>query len=114
MAGQHTTVFDALIRCGIDNVALFMDETAAQRIVADIVDDMFLSCMDLTFKELDDHFKTYTDPTVVQGQIRLRPGIQKNIKAIVKWTRDELRLGRDFPLIGLAISFDATRRTRSS
>ena len=51
--------------------------------------------MDLTYKELDDHFKTYYHLTVGQGQIRLRPGTRKNIKAFVQWTCNELRLGRD-------------------
>ena len=52
--------------------------------------------MDLSFKqELDEHFKTYSDLTVAQGQIRLRPGTRKNIKAFVQWTRDEIRLARD-------------------
>ena len=51
--------------------------------------------MDGTFKELDEHFKTYSDHTVAQGQIRVRPGTRKNIKAFVQWTRDQLLLGRD-------------------
>jgi hypothetical protein len=58
------TVRDAMIACGIDNVALFFDETQAQRIAEDIFGDLFTSCMDITFKELDDHFKTYSDLTV--------------------------------------------------
>ena len=33
--------------------------------------------------------------TIAQGQIRLRPGPRKNIKAFVQWVRDEIRLGRD-------------------
>ena len=89
------TVVDALIACGMDNVALFMEETPAQRVADDIFDNTFSSCMDITFKELDDYFKTYSDLTVVQGQIRIRPGTRKNIKAFVQWTRDEIRLGRD-------------------
>ena len=51
--------------------------------------------MDLTFKELHDHFKTYSEVTVAQGQIRFRPGTRKNIQTFVQWTRDEIRLGRD-------------------
>lgn len=89
------TVLNALIACGVDNVALFLGETQAQRIADDIFDDTFTSCMDVTFKELDDHFKTYSDLTAAQGQIRIRPGTRKNIKAFVQWTRDEIRLGRD-------------------
>ena len=72
-----------------------MEETQAQRIADDIFDNRFASCMDITFKELDDHFKTYSDLTIAQGQICLCPGPHKNIKAFVQWTRDEIRLGRD-------------------
>jgi hypothetical protein len=89
------TVLDALIACGVDNVTLFQNETAAQRLADDVFDDQFSTCQDLTFKELDDHFKTYWELTVQQGQIRIHPGTWKNIKAFVQWTRDKLRLGRD-------------------
>jgi hypothetical protein len=68
------TVLDALVTCGVDNVVLFQDETQAQRIADDIFDHLFTTCMDITFKELDDHFKTYADLMVTQGQIWLRPG----------------------------------------
>jgi hypothetical protein len=93
---EPSTVLHALIPCGVDNVILFMDEIQAQRVAAYIFDNMFMSCMDLAFKVMDAHFITYLDLTVVaQGQIRLRPGRDKNIKAFVQWTRDEMRLGRD-------------------
>jgi hypothetical protein len=89
------TVYDALVACGVDNVALFLNQTPATRLAEDIFDDLFETSKDLTFKELDDHFKTYSELTVQQGQIRVRPGVRKNIKAFVQWTRDEFRLGRD-------------------
>ena len=103
------TILDAMIACGVDNVILFMEESQAQRFADDIFDNVFATCKDMTFKELDDHFKTYSELNVAQGQIRLRPGVRKNIKAFVQWTRDELRLGRDPSispslLIKLAIS----------
>ncbi|KAI2507357.1 hypothetical protein MHU86_7077 [Fragilaria crotonensis] len=110
------TVVDAMVTCGVDHDGLFMDETQAQRLASDIFGDQFTSCLDITFKELDEHFKTYSDLTVAQGQIRIRPGIRKNIKAFVQWTRDELRLGRDptgspFPIIELV--GDLIRRYRT-
>ena len=96
MAANWSAFLDALIACGVDNDALFMGETQATRIAEeDIFDNIFSSCMDLTFKELDDHFKTYSDLTGAQGQIRLRPGTHQNIKAFVQWTCDEIRLGRN-------------------
>jgi hypothetical protein len=84
------TVLDALIACGVDNVAHFMDQTPAARIADDIFDYLFMSCLDISFKELDDHFKTYSKLSAAQGQICIRPGTRKNIKAFVQWTRDEL------------------------
>jgi hypothetical protein len=89
------TVLDALIACGVDNVALFMEQTQAERIAEEVFDNVFASCLDVTFKELDDHFKTYSELSAAQGQIRVRPGTRKNIKAFVQWTRDEIRLARD-------------------
>jgi hypothetical protein len=95
MADERTLLIDALIACGVDNVTLFKGETAAQRIADDILDNLFTKCKDMTFKELDDHFKTYSELSVAQGQIRVRPGMRKNIKAFVQWTRDKLQLGCD-------------------
>ena len=65
------TVLDAMILCGVDNVAMFMGETQAQRIASEIFDDSFESCMDISFKDLDERFKTYSDLTAAQGQIRI-------------------------------------------
>lgn len=93
-----------MIACGIDDQeVLFMEETPAQRIANNIFENIFTSCMDITVKELDEHFKTYSDLTVAQGQICLpHPGTRTNIKAsrtnikaFVQSTRDEIRLGRD-------------------
>jgi hypothetical protein len=95
MIDDMLTVVDAMVACGVDHDHLFMDETQAQRLASDIFGDQFSLCLDITFKELDEHFKTYSDLTVVQGQIRVRPGTRKNIKAFVQWARDELRLGRN-------------------
>jgi hypothetical protein len=97
------TVVDAMVACGVDHDALFMDETQAQRLASDIFGDQFSSCLDVTFKELDKHFKTYSDLTIAQGQIRVRPGTRKNVKAFVQWARDELRLGRDPSIIPFPI-----------
>ena len=73
------TVFDAMVICGFDHEALFMEESQAQCLADSILDYLFTLCMDITFKEFDDHFKTYLDLIVAQGQIRLRPGMQKNM-----------------------------------
>ncbi len=84
-----------MVAPGVDHDILLMDETQAQHLAADIFGDQFTQCLDVTFKEHDEHFKTYSDLTFAQGQICVRPGTRKNIKAFVQWTRTELRLGRD-------------------
>ena len=109
------TVIDGMVACGMDHDALFQDETQAQRLATDIFGNQFSACLDVTFKELDEHFKTYTDLTAAQGRIQIRPGVRKNIKAFVQWTRDELRLGRDpaltpFPIAQVA---DLIRRYKT-
>ena len=93
--GDGLTVVDAMAACGVDHIALFQDETQAQRLATDIFGNQFASCLDVTFKELDEHFKTYGDLSVAQGRIQVRVGVRKNIKAFVQWTRDQLRLGHE-------------------
>jgi hypothetical protein len=44
--------------------------------------------MDKTFQELEDDFKSYSNMTVIQGQIRLNPGRKKRVKAFIQWGRD--------------------------
>jgi hypothetical protein len=109
------TVLDALIACGINNDVLFMEETHAQSVADDVFDNVFETCLDISFKELDDHFKTYSDLTMAQGQIRFRPGTRKIIKAFVQWTCDELRLGRDPSLSPFPIDrvSDLIRRSKT-
>ena len=68
-----------------------MGQTQAQRLAENIFDNDFKS----TFKELDDHFKTYSELSAGQGQIRVQVSIRKNIKAYLQWTRDEICLARD-------------------
>ena len=88
------TVRDAMVECGVNNTDIFDGKTPAQRLAEDLFSDDFSTCMDKTHEELDSDFKTYSDLTQAQGQIRITPGIKKNIKAFLQWSRDEYRLGR--------------------
>eukprot|EP00978_Attheya_sp_CCMP212_P011988 scaffold29703_cov31-Attheya_sp.AAC.1 len=81
--------------CGVNDVDLFDGATASARMALDMFNDSFHSCMDKTFDEVDQDFKSYSSLTIAQGQIRLSPGIRTRIKAFIQWTRDELRLGRN-------------------
>lgn len=80
---EHTVV-DVMVVCGVDNDAQFHDETQAQRLATVIFGNRFTTCLDVTFKELDEHFKMYADLTATQGQIQTCPGVRKNIKAFVQ------------------------------
>ena len=115
LGGDGLTVVDAMVTCGLDHDAVFQEETQAQRLASDIFGNQFSACLDVTFKELDEHFKTYGDFTAAQGRIQIRVGARKNIKAFVQWTRDELRLGRNpamtpFPIAQVA---DLIRRYKT-
>ena len=83
------TVREAMRECGVNDNDNFDGKTPAQRLAEDIFSDDFATCMDKTHKELDSDFKTYSDLTQNQGQIRITPGVKKNIKAFVQWSRDE-------------------------
>ena len=49
--------------------------------------------MDKTYVELDDDLKSYSTLTAAHGQIRIPTGHNKNIKAFIQWTKDQIRLG---------------------
>ena len=73
MAAAAYTVREAMANIGIDDNSLWNGQTQAERIAAEVFDDDFNSCMDITSSEIDDSFKMYSALTVVNGQIRLRP-----------------------------------------
>ena len=51
--------------------------------------------MDKTYVKLDDDLNSYSTLTASHGQISLSPGHKKNIKAFIRWKRDQIRLGID-------------------
>jgi hypothetical protein len=77
-------VRDAMTECGVNNANLFEGETPAQRITTDLFGDEFATCMDKGLTELDYEYKTYSELTIGQGQIRLLPGIKQTIKAFIQ------------------------------
>ncbi|CAJ1956295.1 unnamed protein product [Cylindrotheca closterium] len=85
----------------------FSKDTQAKRIAYEIFLDDFTTTMDSTIDELNKEFKTLAGLTIAQGQIRLMPGIKKNIRAFIQWCRDEICMGRDptttpFPVVDAA------------
>ena len=92
------TIEEAIEACGVDNGVVFGQyngQTQVQRIAEDVFDGNFASCMDKQVSELEDDWKTYAQLTVNQGQIRLRPAMKKNVKAMIQWVRGEIHMGRD-------------------
>jgi hypothetical protein len=98
------TVHDAMISCGINNIDLYDGDTPAERIATDLFGDVYATCTDKSFEELDYEFKTYSDLTQNQGQIRLLPGAECMIKVFIQWVRGERRLGRDPSLIAFPVA----------
>ena len=82
------TVVDAMELCGVP--------LAERAILAtNLFGDDFETCKDKSMEELDSDFKTYSDLTVAQGQIRLQPGIKRKIRAFIQWCRDCYRMDID-------------------
>ena len=84
--------------CGVETDSggvIWNNESASQRIADEVFNNNFNTCIDITFTELDDHWKTYSSLTVADGRIRLRPGTKVNIRAFVQWVRDKLRTDED-------------------
>ena len=106
------TIRNAMIAYGMDDVQLFNGETQAQRFSTEVFDNDFTACMDKTFKELDDDFKSYSTLTVANGQVRLSSGTKRNIKAFIQWTRDRYCLGEDPVNIAYPVANAATHITR--
>ena len=98
------TVHDAMIMCGVDNVAQFNGETPAERFANDLFGNDFIACMDKSMDELNQDFKSYSDLTQAQGQIRISPGTKRNIRSFVHWVRDETRLGRNPNFIAFPVA----------
>ena len=109
------TVLDSIIACGVNNVQLFNGQTKAQRIASEIFDNDFESCRFKSNDELKEDLKAYSGLTAAQGQIRLNPGIKRNLRAFIQWTKDRLRRSEDpaavpFPVANTA---DLIRREQA-
>jgi hypothetical protein len=88
----------SLMDCGVEDNSggvAWNDETASQRIASDVFNDSFNTCIDITFSELDDHWKTYSSLTAADGRIRLKPATKVNIRALVQWARHKIRMNKD-------------------
>ena len=94
-ANPPFTLVNVMFDCGITDAALFDGDTKASRIATELFDNNFTSCMDKMYVKLDEDLKSYSTLTAAHGQIWLTPGHKKNIKELIQWTRDHIRLGID-------------------
>ena len=63
--------------------------------VTEVYIDDFESYNDMSNADLADSFKTFSGLTATQGQIRLMPEQNNNIKSFTQWVKDKFRLGID-------------------
>ena len=89
------TVIDALEACGVPENIVFNGMNHRERLSNDIFDDTFDTCLTMTIEDLDNDLKIFSGLNVNQGQIRFHPRVQRNIRAMLQWAKEELLLGRD-------------------
>ena len=90
------TIEEALIAGGVNTINNQIGgQSNAQHLVDDMLGGVYSTCMDKTFTDMDNEFKSYTDLTQAQGHIRLTRGTKHKVKAFVQWVKDRYRLGLD-------------------
>ena len=67
---EPQTVHDAMVICGVDDDLQYQGLTKAQRMATNLFDDEFDTCMDKTFDELDNDFKSFSDLATPYGARR--------------------------------------------
>ena len=58
--GDGLTVVDAMAACDMDHITLCQDKMQAQHLATEIFGNQFALCLEVTFKELNKHFQTYS------------------------------------------------------
>ena len=89
------TLRQAIALCGINDINVVGGQTRAQRISSEVFGDDFEACKDKSEDELKEDLKTYSQLTVANGQIRLNPGVRRNLRALMFWCKDQDRRGID-------------------
>ena len=109
------TVYDAMVKCGVDTTLIFNGNNKAQRIATDLFDDDFHTCIDKTIEELNSDLKDYSQLTVNQGQINLSPATKKNVRAFLHWVKHKFRINEEPSMEEFDTSFvtDIMRRATS-
>ena len=90
-------MIDTITACGMmkNKPFIYNGETYAEWISQEGSNSDSNTYMDKMFKELKDYWKIFYRLTVEQWYIQLRPKVKKNIRDLVKWYRDNIRVGSD-------------------
>ena len=85
MAGinPNFTFADAIYYCGVTDGDLFNGYTKSDMMASKIFDNELFSCMDKTYKDFDEDFKSYSNLIVINRQIRLGHGKKRDIKVFI-------------------------------
>eukprot|EP00978_Attheya_sp_CCMP212_P042817 scaffold267772_cov29-Attheya_sp.AAC.1 len=70
----------AVAACGINDVDLFDGTTAAARMALDMFNNSFHSCMDKTFDEVDQDFKSYSSLTIASARYNCHQVFERESK----------------------------------
>ena len=93
----HTghTIGEALEVCGMnEDNDIYKSFTAAERFSSDVFSDSWNTFIDVTFEELEDHYKTYATLRKDMGRILVQVSTRVNIKALIQWARNLIRTGK--------------------
>ena len=94
---QKYTVLDNIVACGIsDEVDRNLNTSPAQRIASEMFNDNFNSCLSMSDSDIRGYLKTFNELPQAQGQVRMMPGAQRNIRAFVQFISHRAR--QDLPL----------------
>ena len=88
-------VINALELCGVPNNMIFNGMNQRQRLAEDIFNNTFNTCQYMTIEELNEDLKTYSSLTVANGQIRLNPRIQRNLRGLVQWAKEKIMMNEN-------------------
>ena len=58
-------------------------------------DNDFASFVENSHDEIDSDLKAYTNLTVIQGQIRIQPGVKRGLKVVLQLLKDLIRTSLD-------------------
>ena len=94
---QRYTVLDNIVACGISGVIdRALNTSPAQRIASEMFNNSFSSCLSMSDSDIRGYLKTFNELPQAQGQVRMMPGAQRNIRAFVQFISHRAR--QDLPL----------------